>query len=121
MEVFNKVLVKMIHTATIEGEDPTKAVNRYLAQYKASPHKTTGKSPFELMFGRKKRTKLPEKRGREEEDGDTRKKHDEARLKQKEYVDRKKGTKEKELKVGDKILLPEKENKDQFSLGSKPV
>ena len=106
--VFNKVLVKMIHTATIEGEDPTKAVNRYLAQYKASPHKTTGKSPFELMFGRKMRTKLPEKREREEEDGDTRKRHDEARLKQKEYVDKKKGTKEKELKVGDKILLQRK-------------
>ena len=31
VEVFNKVLVKMIHTATIEGEDPIKVVNRYLA------------------------------------------------------------------------------------------
>ena len=59
VEVFNKVLVKMIHTATIEGEDPTKVVNRYLAQYKASPPKTTGKSLFKLMFGRKMKTKLP--------------------------------------------------------------
>ena len=108
VEVFNKVLVKMIHTATIEGEDPTKVVNRYLAQYKASPHKTTGKSPFELMFGRKMRTKLPERRGREEEEVETRKKHDEAKLKQKEYVDGKKGTREKILKPGDKILLQRK-------------
>ena len=60
------------------------------------------------MFGRKMRTKLPEKRGREEEDEETRKKHDESRLKQKEYVDRKKGTKEKKLKPGDKILLQRK-------------
>ena len=56
------------------------------------------------------RTKLPEKRGRKEENGDTRKKHDEARLKQREYVDRKKGTKENELKVGDKILLQENDD-----------
>ena len=106
--MFNKVLVKIIHTATIEGEDPAKVVNRYLAQYKASPHKTTGKSPFELMFGRKMRTKLPERRGREEEEVETRKKHDEAKLKQKEYVDGKKGTREKILKPGDKILLQRK-------------
>ena len=31
VEVFQKVLVKMVHTAVVEGEDPKKVVQRYLA------------------------------------------------------------------------------------------
>ena len=35
-------------------------VHRYLASYRAAPQKTTGKSPYELMFNRKMMTKLPQ-------------------------------------------------------------
>ena len=31
----------------------------YLMAYKATPHKVTGRSPVELLFNRKIRTKLP--------------------------------------------------------------
>ena len=47
VEVFNKVLVKMVHTAVTEHKDPKKVVQKYLASYRATPHKTTGKSPYE--------------------------------------------------------------------------
>ena len=60
VEVFQKVLVKMVHTAVVEGKDPKKVVQRYLGAYRAAPHKTTGKSPFEMMFNRKMMTKLPQ-------------------------------------------------------------
>ena len=40
VEVFQQVLVKMIHSAVVE-----KVLHRYLASYRAAPHKTTGKSP----------------------------------------------------------------------------
>ena len=60
VEVFQKVLAKMVHTAVIEGKDPRREVKRYLAAYRAVPHKTMGKSPYELMFGRRMMTKLPQ-------------------------------------------------------------
>ena len=34
--------------------------------YRAAPHKTTGLSPFEMMFGRKMKTKLPQHREKKE-------------------------------------------------------
>ena len=50
----------MIHTAVAEKKDPRKVIHRYLASYRAAPHKTTGKSPYEMMFNRKMVTKLPQ-------------------------------------------------------------
>ena len=50
-EAFVKVLVKMKHTAVGEGTDLRCMVNRYLMAYRATPHRMTGKSPAELMFG----------------------------------------------------------------------
>ena len=55
----------MVHTATVEGKDPKKVVQRYLAAYQAAPHKTTGKSP---LFNRRmvnKLTQLPSKVNKE--------------------------------------------------------
>ena len=60
------------------------------------------------MFGRRMKTKLPETRKREKRETEIRERHDEAKLKQKTYVDGKKGTREKKLKLGDKILLQRK-------------
>ena len=59
VEVFQKVLAKLVHTATIEKQNPRKVVQDYLRAYRAAPHKTTSKSPFEVMFGRRMTTKLP--------------------------------------------------------------
>ena len=60
------------------------------------------------MFDRKMKTKLSGVRGTEEEDRETRTNHDEARLKPKDYVDGTKSTREKKLKLEDKILLQRK-------------
>ena len=60
VEVFQNVLVKLVHTAVIEGKDPTKEVQEYLRTYKAAPHKTTGKSHYKRIFSRKMPTRLPQ-------------------------------------------------------------
>ena len=40
MKVFQKVLVKRVHTATVEGKGPKKAVQIYFAIYRITEHKT---------------------------------------------------------------------------------
>ena len=51
--------MKLVHTSIIEKKDPRKVVQAYLRAYRAAPHRTTGVSPYEAMFGRKMVTKLP--------------------------------------------------------------
>ena len=58
-ENFFKSVCKLVHTATVEGKDPCKEINTFLLQYHSTPHSTTGKSPAELLFGCKLKTKLP--------------------------------------------------------------
>ena len=112
VEVFQKVLVKMVHTAVVEGEDPKKVVQRYLASYRAAPHKTTGKSPFEMMFNRKMMTKLPQlpSKVNKKLDKEVREKHDKEKEKQKSYADTRRKATEKEVKPGDKVLVQQKKS-----------
>ena len=58
-EAFVKILVKLVHTALVEKRDPRKMVSSYLMAYRATPNKVTGRTPAELLFNRKIRTKLP--------------------------------------------------------------
>ena len=62
-EAFVKIMVKLVHTAVIEKQDPRKRVNKFLLAFRATPHKVTGRSPAELPYGRKTMTKLPGFRG----------------------------------------------------------
>ena len=111
VEVFNKVLVKMIHTAVTEHKDPRKVVQKYLASYRATPHKTTGKSPYELLFNRKMQTKLPSLIGiNKEVDQAVRVKHDAEKERQKRYADKKRRAKEKQIQMGDEILIQQKKS-----------
>ena len=59
------------------------------------------------MFNRKMMNKLPQMhiKANKEMDKEVRQKHDAEKLKQKDYVDKKRRVKEKEVKVGDKILV----------------
>ena len=110
VEVFQKVLIKMVHTAVVEGKDPEHVVQKYLAAYRAAPHKTTGKSPYELMFNRKMATKIPQILGRVSKnlDAEVRQKHDENKNSQKEYADNKRKGKVKDIAVGDEVLVQQK-------------
>jgi hypothetical protein len=107
VEVFQKVVAKLVHTATIERKDPRKVVQDYLRAYRSAPHKTTGKSPFEAMFNRKMTTKLPlyttkshTSLHREMKERYTREKE-----KQTLYADTRRKVKEKTVKPGDRVLV----------------
>jgi transposase InsO family protein len=110
VEVFQKVLVKLVHTAVIEKKDPRRVLEGYLRQYRAAPHKTTGRSPFELLFNRKMMTKLPYQEGRQpgNTDAAVRTKHAEEKEKQKKYSDRRRRVKDKVIRPGDSVLIQRK-------------
>ena len=108
VEVFQKVLAKMVHTAVAEKKDPRRVIDHYLMAYRAAPHKTTGLSPYEMMFGRKMRTKLPQnllkKKGSDREE-EARAMHDQKKDVQKKAYNHKKKAKEKKLRAGDEVLI----------------
>ena len=52
-------IVKMTHAAITEKRDPRVEINRFLLNYRNTPHATTGKRPTELLMGRKIKTKIP--------------------------------------------------------------
>ena len=56
----NRSLLKRMKIAQAEGKDWKEEILAYLAAYRANPHPSTGKSPAELLFGRKIRTKMPQ-------------------------------------------------------------
>ncbi|KAK2174101.1 hypothetical protein NP493_829g01024 [Ridgeia piscesae] len=56
----NASLLKRKQIAQAESRDSRKEVRKYLTSYRSIEHPTTGKSPAELLFGRKMRGKLPE-------------------------------------------------------------
>ena len=58
-ENFMKPVTKAIRSAKAEGKEWKRDLYRFLLNYRATPHSTTGFSPSELLFNRKIRTKLP--------------------------------------------------------------
>ena len=109
-ENFVKFLCKLLHTASVEGKDPRAEIYKYLLQYRATPHTTTERSPAEMLFGRRLQTKLPYvfESNETDEQKKTRYLHDQKKLKQKYYFDKKWMAKPKKINVGDKVLVCQK-------------
>ena len=59
-ESFNKPLMKAIRAAHMEHTRWQYALHRFLRMYRMTPHISTGFTPFQLMFHRDGRTKLPQ-------------------------------------------------------------
>ena len=59
VERFNQCLGKAIQIAVSEGKVWKKELQRYLFQYRVTPHSITSVAPCELLFNRKLRGKLP--------------------------------------------------------------
>ena len=109
-EAFIKIMVKLVHTAIVERKDPRTSVN--LMAYRVTPHKVTGRSPAELLYGRKIRTKLPGLRVRQQEEMDieVREKHQREKEKQKLYADERRKAKIKNVKLGDQVMVQPKKS-----------
>ena len=64
-ENFNRRLWKILQSSKIERKNWRQELYRFLRNYRATPHSSTGNSPAEIMFpGRSYRTRLPEVKGK---------------------------------------------------------
>lgn len=119
----NRSLLKRIKIAHSESKDWKRELRTYLLAYRSTPHATTGKSPAEMMFNRKLRTKLPQidELSRPLLDEEIREQDGYAKHQNKVYIDRKRAAKESELGVGDTVLLRQKTvNKFSTPFSSNP-
>ncbi len=58
IERFNRVLKDCVQSAIVQSKPWKHTVTDFYQVYRFTPHATTGVSPFELLHGRKMRTKL---------------------------------------------------------------
>ena len=112
----NRSLLKAMRVAHAEKRDWRLELNKFLLAYRSTPHVTTGKSPAELLYGRKMSTKLPEVADLEEPEnlGYQQARDHDAEKKQigADHVDKKHQAAEKGIQEGDLVLLEKrKENK----------
>ena len=123
VENFVKSICKLVHTAAAEHKDPKRELHNFLLQYRATPHSTTERSPAELLFGRKIKTKLPQLKKNKKDSPEiaaVRKTHDEKKRKQKQYFDIKHKARPKNIKQGDKVLLKQKKSTVQPPFNPNP-
>ena len=59
-ENFMTNLKKIATTSHIEGKDWRREIYTFLSNYRATPHPSTRKSPYELSMNRSVRTKVPQ-------------------------------------------------------------
>jgi len=114
VERFNQCLGKAIQIAVSEGKVWKQELQRYLFQYRVTPHSITSVAPCELLFNRKLRGKLPSLSVQKIVNvHDTAKESEQQKqVYQKVYVDQRRKAKYSTINVGDRVLVKqEKRNK----------
>jgi hypothetical protein len=104
-ERFMRNLNKTIHIAERESVDYQDRITGMLEAYRATPHPSTSKSPYELMFGRKMNLSIFPIRKRRMGDMHIRNHDCKYKEKAKKYHDRKQNVKRSHIKLGDKVCL----------------
>ncbi|CAB4013330.1 Transposon Tf2-9 poly [Paramuricea clavata] len=106
-ENFMKPLGKAVKSAHHENKDWKREMFKFLLNYRATPHSTTGKSPSELLYNRKIQTKLPQVTVENDSSLHQEGKERDERLKknQKEYADSKRRVKCADIKKSDLVLV----------------
>ena len=118
---FNKPMMKSIRIANTTNKSWKQELQTFLRMYRCSTHPSTGLSPYELMFGRAARTKLPQLEDADKNydivnQHDTNKKET-----MKVYADKKRNAKISDIKIGDRVYMKQtKINKLSTPFSSKP-
>jgi len=104
----NRSLLKRMRIAKASGKDWKREIYDYVFAYRNTPHSVTGIAPAEMFFRRKLRTKLPDLSLYSEstinvEEAKDRDRWQKARTK--EYSDARKHATDRDLKIGDKVLM----------------
>ena len=124
VERFNQPLGRALITAKVDGRIWQQELNRFLLQYRTTPHATTKIAPSDLLFNRVVNGKLPTLVKNQ-----TINRHKEAveneRLRaeyNKVYADKKRHAKPCDIKVGDYVLIKQdKQNKLTPRFNEKPL
>ena len=100
-------IVKLVHASLAEKKKPKEEIYRFLLNYRNTPHSSTGFTPSRLLMGRVIKTKLPAliPKPKTKEHRRAQENNKEAKRKAKEYADKRRRAKDREVKVGDKILI----------------
>jgi hypothetical protein len=107
VENFMKPRTKVIRAAHIEQKEWKRDLYKFLLNYRAMPHTTTGVSPSDLLFNRKIKVKLQQMVTPKDQDKHCilRQKDEQAKLKMKQYADTKRKAKTSTIEVGDTVLV----------------
>lgn len=107
VENMNRSLVKRLKIASVNKSNFREEIQKFIFSYNVTPHGTTGSPPTELMFNRLIRDKIPDVRDLTENviDSSARDLDQIRKQKGKELADKKRGAREPEIMVGDRVLL----------------
>ena len=102
----NRMLMKSIQFAQIEGKDWRQKLQTFLIAYRSTPQMTTGATQFYLMCRREMQSKKPDLRREAPVTSEEVRDRDWSRkLSQKDYVDAKRRVVESQVEIGDKVVL----------------
>lgn len=101
----NRSILKRLRIAQDLGKDWRLELRKYLLTYHSTNHSVTGKSPAELMFGRKIRNKLPGVPFEEIMDEEVMERDAMHMEKQKVYTDAKRSATKSQITIGDRVVV----------------
>lgn len=100
-----KTLKKTLICSNLETGNFASQLNEFLMNYRATPHSSTGRPPYEVMFGRRIKTHFPEFCSEPSVcDRQLQQRDLHSRIKYKTYADIKRHTSTRFFNVGDKVL-----------------
>ena len=105
VERFMTNINKVVQTALIEEKTWKQELHTFLRSYRATPHTASGRTPYELLFGRSMHVKLPEFPDFPAEDFALRRRDQQAKRTQKDYSDSKRHVKASNIQPGDSVLV----------------
>eukprot|EP00795_Rhopilema_esculentum_P005121 gene5121-biopygen179 len=116
VERFNQPLGKVIQAAIVEGKPWKQELQRFLLQYRTTPHSTTKVPPCELLFNRQIRGKFPilKRKSIINKHKIARENEEKSQKYQKMYIDKKRHAKESDIAIGDTVLVKQ-QYKNKFS------
>jgi hypothetical protein len=111
-ERFMKPLNKLIQTSKLEGKCLKQELCKFLRNYRATPHLSTGKPPAELLFGRKFTINIPEVDEKTFVDDSVVQKDRQTKINNKHFYDKHFCNKGEpyDLNIGDKVLVKQTKN-----------
>ncbi|KAK3742186.1 hypothetical protein QZH41_012077 [Actinostola sp. cb2023] len=104
-ERFMRNLKKICTTARIEHKNWQQEINKFLINYRATPHSSTGVPPYTALYGRPMRTKLPEIPTQSKQDKEMRLNDQQSKDEMKRYADQRRNTRSSNINPNDKVLV----------------